>query len=300
MTWLAVVLSLASALVGAVGMVLQQTEARTAEDHGVGLLKAMIRRPRWLIGYGLGVVAVGLQAGALALGALLVVQPVGVTVLLFALPLAARYAGQRLTRRQWVAAVVLTVALAAFVVVGRPIPGHPVQPLRSWLVVAVPLLAVVVVACLVGRRLQGPRRALALAIGTGIMFGIQAALSKSVLSIGTSGELDLPAVLISWETYAWLVMAVASVALQQLAFQAGDLSASQPAITVLTPVSAAICAAGILGETLQTSTLGLVVAGIAVLAMTWATIALSGASAARPALRPPVIPPAALVQDLNS
>ena len=95
-------------------------------------------------------------------------------------------------------------------------------------------------------------------------------------------------------------MAVASVALQQLAFQAGDLSASQPAITVLTPVSAAICAAGIFGETLQTSTLGLVVAGIAVLAMTWATIALSGASAARPALRPPVIPPAALVQDPNS
>jgi drug/metabolite transporter (DMT)-like permease len=267
-------------------MVLQQTEARSAEHHGVGLLRAMIKRPRWLVGYGLGVVAVGLQAGALAIGALLVVQPVGVTVLLFALPLAARYAGQRLTRRQWAAAVVLTVALAAFVVVGRPIPGDPVQPLPSWLVVAVPLATVVVAACVAGRRLQGPQRALALAIGTGIMFGIQAALSKSVLSIGTSGGLDLPAVSVSWETYAWLVMALASVALQQLAFQAGDLSASQPAITVLTPLSAAICAAGIFGETLQATTLGWVVAALAVLAMTWATLALSGA-ATDPSSTPP-------------
>ena len=118
----------------------------------------------------------------------------------------------------------------------------------------VPTLAVVAVVCVLGRRQHGHRRALLLAVATGIMFGVQAALSKSVLTIGTEGGLHLAAVVTSWELYALLVMSVASVALQQLAFQASDLSASQPAITVLTPLSGAVCGVAIFGERLQTTT----------------------------------------------
>ncbi|HYI55806.1 MAG TPA: DMT family transporter, partial [Microlunatus sp.] len=154
-TWFAVLLALASALVGAIGTVLQQTEAAAASQRGLRLLQAMITRPRWLLGYGLGVVAVGLGAWALTVGALLVVQPVGVTSLLFALPLAARYAGQRMTRTQWVNAAILTVGLAAFVAVGRPTEGVSVQPLTAWVVVLVPTLAVVAVVCVLGRRQHG-------------------------------------------------------------------------------------------------------------------------------------------------
>ena len=287
-TWFAVLLALASALVGAIGTVLQQTEAAAASQRGLRLLRAMITRPRWLIGYGLGVVAVGLGAWALAVGALLVVQPVGVTSLLFALPLAARYAGQRMTRTQWVNAAILTVGLAAFVAVGRPTEGVSVQPLTAWVRVLVPTLVVVAVVCVLGRRQRGHRRALLLAVATGIMFGVQAALSKSVLTIGTVGGLHLAAVVTSWELYALLVMSVASVALQQLAFQASDLSASQPAITVLTPIAGAVCGVAIFGESLQTTPVGWVVVVAAVLAMGWSTIALARTAGARPAVRPPV------------
>ena len=287
-TWFAVLLALASALVGAIGTVLQQTEAAAATQRGLRLLRAMITRPRWLLGYGLGVLAVGLGAWALAVGALLVVQPVGVTSLLFALPLAARYAGQRMTRTQWVNAAVLTVGLAAFVAVGRPTEGVSVQPVTVWLRVLVPTLAVVAVVCVLGRRQHGHRRALLLAVATGVMFGVQAALSKSVLTIGTEGGLHLAAVVTSWELYALLVMSVASVALQQLAFQASDLSASQPAITVLTPLSGAVCGVAIFGERLETTPGGWVVVVAAVLAMAWSTIALARMARARPAVRPPV------------
>lgn len=287
-TWFAVLLALASALVGAIGTVLQQTEAAAASQRGLRLLRAMITRPRWLLGYGLGVLAVGLGAWALAVGALLVVQPVGVTSLLFALPLAARYAGQLMTRTQWVNAAVLTVGLAAFVAVGRPTEGDSVQPLTTWVVVLVPTLVVVAVVCVLGRRQRGHRRALLLAVATGIMFGVQAALSKSVLTIGTDGGLHLAAVVTSWELYALLLMSVASVALQQLAFQASDLSASQPAITVLTPLSGAVCGVAIFGERLQTTPGGWVVVVAAVLAMGWSTIALARTAGARPAVRPPV------------
>jgi hypothetical protein len=292
-TWFAVLLSLASALVGAVGTVLQQTEAAAAHQRGLRLLRAMVATPRWLLGYGLGVLAVGLSAWALAVGALLVVQPVGVTSLLFALPLAARFYGVRMTTAQWVHAAILTVGLAAFVAIGHPTEGVAVQPLSAWLLVVGPLLGMVGVLCLMGRRTHGHRRALLLAAGTGIMFGIQAALSKAVITIGTTGGMDLVAVITSWELAALVTMSAASVALQQLAFQASDLSASQPAITVLTPISGALCGIAIFGERLQTTSWGWVVVIMAVLATGWATIALARTAGARPALRPPVTSPAA-------
>ncbi|HEU5486660.1 MAG TPA: DMT family transporter [Microlunatus sp.] len=292
-TWFAVLLSLASALVGAVGTVLQQTAAAAAHDRGWRLLRRMVGRPRWLLGYGLGIVAVGLGAWALAVGALLVVQPVGVTSLLFALPLAARFYGVPMTTAQWVNAGILTLGLAAFVAIGNPSEGEAVQPLTRWLPVVVPALVVVGVLSALGRRQHGHRRALLLALGTGVMFGIQAALSKAVITLGTSGGLDLVAVITSWELYALVIMSVTSVALQQLAFQAADLSASQPAITVLTPISGAICGVAIFGERLQTSAWGWLVVVTAILAMGWATVALARTAGARPAVRPPVTTPAA-------
>lgn len=288
---LAVLLALASALVGAVGTVWQQTEAAGASEHGLRLLRAMVRRPRWLLGYGFGVLSVGLGAWALAVGALLVVQPVGVTSLLFALPLAARYYGKPVTRTQWLNAAVLTVALAGFVAFGHPTAGDAVQQPVRWLVVVGPVLGVVGVVVLVGSRQQGHRRALALAVGTGIMFGVQGALSKSVLTIGTADGLDAWAAVASWELYALLVMAVASVALQQVAFQAADLAASQPAITVLTPLSGALCGIAIFGERLDTAAWEWVVVAAAVLAMAYATIALARSSASGPAIRPAITAP---------
>jgi drug/metabolite transporter (DMT)-like permease len=287
-TWLAVLLALASALIGALGTVLQQTSAAAADQHGLRLLRAMITHPRWLLGYALGVVAVAVSAGALTIGALLVVQPVGVTSLLFALPLAARFYGVRMTTQQWVNAGILTTGLAVFVAVGRPTQGDPAQPLSSWLLVVGPMLALVVAVGLYGRSQRGHRRALALATATGVLFGIQAALTKAVLDIATSGGLQVLATIASWELYALVVMAVASVALQQVAFQAADLSASQPAITVLTPIAGAICGILIFGERLETSSWGLVAALVASVAMAWATVSLARTAGTNPAIRPPM------------
>jgi drug/metabolite transporter (DMT)-like permease len=287
--WIAVLLALAAALVGAIGTVLQQTSAAAAPHRGLRLLRAMIAEPRWLLGYALGLLAVGLGTWALAVGALLVVQPVGVASVLFALPLAARFSGHRMTSTQWVHAAVLAIGLAAFVAVGRPTEGLAEQPPARWLGLLLPMLGLVAALGLLGRRALGPARALLLALGTGILFGIQAALVKAVLTIGTEDELALLAVITSWELAALLVMSVTSVALQQVAFQAADLSASQPAITVLTPVSSALCGVVIFGETLDTTPGGWLVVIMAVLLMGWATIALARSAGARPGLRPAVV-----------
>jgi len=47
--------------------------------------------------------------------------------------------------------------------------------------------------------------------------------------------------LTSWETYVLVVVAITGTALQQMAFQAGSLEISLPAVTVLDPVVAGLC-----------------------------------------------------------
>ena len=86
-------LGLAAALVASVlfnvGIALQGIEARSAPSdlgHRVSLLVLRLRRPRWLIGWLLGIVGVGPQVLALAVAPFVVVQPalaVGLLVLLF-------------------------------------------------------------------------------------------------------------------------------------------------------------------------------------------------------------------------
>ena len=60
-----------------------------------GLLWRLIQRPMWLLGTLADWSGFGLQAIALGLGSLIVVQPLLCTGLLFALPLGAAWQGRR-------------------------------------------------------------------------------------------------------------------------------------------------------------------------------------------------------------
>src|SRR5829696_1117139 len=98
-----VALALAAALFFSLGTVLQQQVAR-----GAGFLLRLARRPRWLAGIasdGLGFLC---QAGALAAGRLVVVQPLLATSVVFSLPLGAKLGGRRVVRREMGAAVAVT------------------------------------------------------------------------------------------------------------------------------------------------------------------------------------------------
>ena len=97
-----------------------QQRAASAVPEGEALVASLIRSPRWwagLIGDGGGYV---MQAVALSLGSVLVVQPLIVTSLLFALPLSAKFSGIRITRSAWSLAIMLAISLAIFLVVGDP------------------------------------------------------------------------------------------------------------------------------------------------------------------------------------
>jgi drug/metabolite transporter (DMT)-like permease len=123
---LVIIFALLAAVCMAIGIVVRQRATMDVpEDRGVSttMVKALLKKRLWWMGTGVAVTGYVCQAIALAMGSLLVVQPLMVSSLLFALPLSARLAGRRVTAPEWAWAVVLTGALAMFVLMARPRPG---------------------------------------------------------------------------------------------------------------------------------------------------------------------------------
>ncbi|MCO1656456.1 DMT family transporter [Pseudonocardia humida] len=279
MSWLAAGLALVAAALLAVATVAQQRVAATVPDdsaRGLGLLRVLVRRRLWwygLLGDGGGYVA---QAAALGVGSVLLVQPLLVTTLLFALPLAARWAGRRPGRAELGWAGALAVSLAVFVVVGNPTDGVDRAPAGDWLPLGSVLVALFAAALLAAARTRGTPRAVLLAGATALCYGAAAALTKGVLGEFDAGAL---AVLSSWELYVLVAVSVAGTLLQQSAFQAGGLGASLPVMTVGEPVVAVLIGTAVLGEQLRADGPEWVLIGLLVALMTLATVALARAAA---------------------
>jgi drug/metabolite transporter (DMT)-like permease len=270
-----VVLALASALAFAVATVAQQRAAARVTDHEARsptFVGTLLHSPQWwagTLGNGGGYV---LQAVALAFGPLVVVAPILVTSLLFALPLGAYLGGRRLTLRAWTWAAVLVVSLAVFVIVGHPQQGRAEASTLGWLVVAAAAAPVVIGSIALAQPRSGAARACLLAVAVGVLAGITAVLTKSVVATVPHGLTD---VLGAGETYALIVVGLSGVYLQQLAFQAGELQASLPVIAVLEPVVAAGLGVMLLHETLQLTGATAAVLLLVTPAMAAATVGLA-------------------------
>ena len=270
---------LAAALFAVAAAVQQRSAAAVADDRGRGLklVLTLVRQPLWWVGSVADVGGYVAQAAALGVGSLLLVQPLLVTSLLFALPLGARLAGRTLRRSDWVWSALLAVALAVFVVTGEPTAGVDRAGLRDWVPAAF-VLGLVLAGCLLGAAIRrGTTRAVLLAVATGVLYGLGAALTKGVVDLLDDGVLAL---LTSWETYGLAIALSGGTLLQQSAFQAGDLGASLPAVTVGEPVVAVGIGVAVLHEHLQADGAEwALVAGLAVVMVT-AAVALARSTAA--------------------
>lgn len=233
---------------------------------------ALIRNPRWIAATAGNGAGYALQVAALAFGSVLIVAPIIVTSLLFALPLGAFLSHRKLPMTVAAFGLVLAVSLAVFVTLGNASEGVSRASPGSWLIVSAigaPLLA----ACLgAAQPRSGSSRASLLAIAVGVLAGGLAVLTKSVVA---SAEHGLLAVLSTGETYALVLVGAAGIYLQQLSFQAGALQASLPIMTVLEPVVAAVLGLALLHEKLQVSGWQDGVLALAVVGMLVSTIALA-------------------------
>ncbi|BBZ63715.1 hypothetical protein MMON_50160 [Mycolicibacterium monacense] len=271
----AVFFALLAAIFMAIGIVVRQRATMDVPpEKGVStvMLMTLLRRPVWWAGTGAAVAGFVFQALALGYGSLLLVQPVLVSALLFALPLSARLAGRRVTRGEWLWALLLTAALTVFVALAKSSAGDYDIPVALTVIVVAVCLGVVLACVLIAIRATNWRRAVMLAAAVGVLFGLVAVLTKIVMHMITEGHvrtaLTTPAL------YLLVLLGVGATLLQQSAFHAGSLQTSVPTMLVLEPVIAVVLGAIVLNEHMQISGLEPIALAAAAAAMIAATVAL--------------------------
>lgn len=277
---IAALLALGAAFFIAVGDVIHQRSAHEVTDEAVGHLELflrLLRDRRWWLGSTVAAAGFGLQAAALGLGSVLLVQALLVTSLLFALPINARMTGRRVTRWEWLWAALLAGAVAVIVTVGNPTAGHARASFDTWIIVLA-VLGPALVLCVIGARIwSGNAGAVLLALVSGTLWGVFAVLVKGVvdrLDDGLWAVLQLP------ELYALAAVAVAGTAWQQASFRSGALTASLPTMTVTEPVVGSVLGIVVLGETMRPGDAGWLTLIVAAAVMVLATAALARGEAA--------------------
>ena len=263
MPWVTVLLALGAAVVFAVAAVAQQQEAAGVDGRGSGFVSGLLRSPRWwaaTVGDGCGYL---LQAAALGVGSILVVQPILITSLLFSLPLSARWNGRPIRRRDLGWAGLVAGALAVFLLVGDPGGGRNVNSFGHWVPSLIAGAVVTFLSLTVALTGNDRARSIGLAIVAGTMFGFASAFTKTAMF--QLGE-GIGPLLRSWETYAVVGTGAIGLLCQQLAFQAGSLEISFPAAIVLDPVVSVAVGIAALDERIHAN------------GIQWLLIALSGAA----------------------
>ena len=286
---IAALLALGAALFIAFGDVIHQHSAHEVTDKSLGhlgLFLELLKDRSWWLGSGVSAIGFALQAAALGLGSVLLVQALMVTSLLFALPISARAAHRKVSRWEWTWAALLAAAVAVIVTVGNPTEGQSRASLETWSLVVAVLGSILVLCVLGASRWHGTVSAVLLAFVSGALWGVFAILTKGVVDLLGDG---IWALLRSPELYAWAAVAVAGTAWQQSSFRAGTVTASLPTMTVSEPIVACVLGVVVLGETLRPGERGWFILVVAVVAMLLATAALArGEAKASESAAPPL------------
>lgn len=266
-TLLPALLAIGAAVLMAVGTVVRQRASAVG-----GRITA-----RWWLGALTAFGGLLLQAAALTLGSVLLVSPLIVLSVLFALPVE-KWLNQRTpTPRQWVWGVLLAVGVGVFVLFIRPVPARMGRHL--WVLVLVVGLILGLLAALVvyAERSTTAPRALLYGTVAGALFGIVAVL---INAIGHSWR-DPLQTLSEPPIYLALVLGLAAVYCQQRAFAAGRVQASFPAMTVAEPIVAMALGMAVLGEKLNRHSGATIVGLLGLSLMVISVLALPQLSAPR-------------------
>jgi hypothetical protein len=222
-----IALALAAAFFFALGLVLQEksASAQPAESVARGFLVRLAHEPIWLLGLAMQGVGFVAQAIALGIGRMVIVQPLLVATIVFALPLGRVIEKRPIKRTDMIGAALVTVGLGTLLIVSKTSAGEDDASLRSWAVIGGGAIAVAVLLFALARGRTSTVRAGMLGTAAGILFGLAAALTKTTVSMFDDG---VGAVLWDWHVYALVIVSVAAFWLEQAALQTGALRRGPP------------------------------------------------------------------------
>jgi drug/metabolite transporter (DMT)-like permease len=198
----------------------------------VGILFKLFKSPLWLAGLALLILNFCFEASALAIGGLLVVEPLFSCSLIFALIFGAHSSEESLRPWEWVAAGMTVMGILGFLELGQPTGGGHLASTGSLLAAAGIAAGVILVAMVVARFFTH-LRASVLGCMTGMSAGILDTTTKSgawllgTLGLAAFGHLRL-----------WLMLPVGfvTITLLQNAYRAGRLASVLPGSVVFEPV----------------------------------------------------------------
>jgi len=228
-----------------------------------------VRDPLWVTAIGATVLGFALQVIALKYGSLAVVEPLLICDLIFAV-LINSHLRHRRDPIIFIGAAMCAAGVAGFLVIAHPTGGKTTVGAIVILPLALALIVLVGGSLLVANR-DKKVQALALALATGVCYGISAFLIKIVTGNG------IHHLLTTWPIYALIIVGPLGFLLNQNAFQeSGNLIA--PVLSIITaadPIISIVLAVVFLSEKLNSSpgaivgeivTLALMVVGIVIIA----------------------------------
>lgn len=257
----------------------QRGTADVPDDEALkaGMVATLVKKPIWVLGISADVLGFGVQAAALAVGSILLVQPLIVTALVFALPLAAWSGHRRMSGQEWAWGGVLVASLVVFLVLGRPSEGRDQAPFAEWVIVWLVVIPLVAICIMTASRLpKGTWRSLVLAVAAGVLLGVMGPLTKTAITGFAEGFVHG---ITSWEFWAMAITASLGTFWQQSSYQAGDVQTSLPAVTVLKPFVAMVLGVTLYQETLEIGRAGDLALLTSLVTMAISTVLLSRLSA---------------------
>ena len=229
----AVAISAAGAF--AVASVVQHRAVRSATPRRAldpRLLLRMLTDRLWLTGSAADVVGIGLNALALSLGPLALVEPVVAGGILIALPLDCLLDRRALGRPALLGVLTGTAGLAVFVLTAAP-SGSTNDPNRSALAIALGCCLVSVALCLVSSTVTDRAgRGCLLGLAAGIAYAGSSSLVKVCSGLLAAG---VGALLLDWPLYALAAIGGLGLVLNQTAFQSRPLQPALVSMTLATP-----------------------------------------------------------------
>jgi drug/metabolite transporter (DMT)-like permease len=249
----AILAALGAAMSFAVAAILQQESAQLASQDkslSLRLLTDLLRRPKWLAGVGFLLAGFGLQALALSYGPVALVQPIVVTELAFAIPLAIWRRHRRAGRQEWIGIACVVAGVTIFLLAASPSSGTPNPAEGAWLASLVPVGAVAAIAVVIGASRRDQSRPMLLGAAAGLAFGVLAVLTKVTTYLLS---VNVGQAFLHWQPYAAIGVGIAALVVSQSAYQAGPLAYSLPFVDILEPVVAVVIGETVLGEELHVS-----------------------------------------------
>jgi drug/metabolite transporter (DMT)-like permease len=244
-------LAVVAAFLFALAATLQQKGALNLPEISLRHPESLARlagQRMWLVGTLALLAGYVFQAAALDRGRLVIIQPLLVTTIVFALPLGYFLTRQHVGRREVIGAAVILCGLALFAIFGDPAGGRDNAPGGEW-ALAIAVLAVVCAVLLVFGGSRGLTvKAAVYGTVAGILFGLSAALTKPTLDYLHAGIDEL---LTHWQPYMLAIAGVLGFVLQQISLGTGRLAPSVATVSVANPVVGILLGIFLLDERLS-------------------------------------------------